>query len=342
MLSAIHSRTNSTFLSGSAVLLASPDPLLLANLQRILNSLGMCVEIVSTADRAIAAMQTMREQGILLLDVRLAGVSNGQLLAAVAGHEIRKRCAIALIADQVSDEWIARLREGVIDDIVPRNTDAAGWTTHLHSMQRGHELYCELENLRETTQLEVQHDRVTGVFNRDTMLTMLFRETDRVQRLRDALSTVLLELDDFAQLRQNFGSEATGNLLRDVAFRTSRMLRSYDLLGRSGPEAFLLALPGCSTINAMMLAERLRVEIFAEPFLITDSNGKKVEVPMTACYAVTSSRGRSPIVVLREAERTLVKAKLSGPDTLRCASESPLAAETAGPHLFPEVEMALW
>jgi diguanylate cyclase (GGDEF)-like protein len=209
-------------------------------------------------------------------------------------------------------------------------------------MQRGHGLYCELEHLRETSLLEVRHDPVTGIFNRDTMLTLLFRETDRVQRLRGALSTVMLELDDFARLRSDLGTHTADCLLHEVAIRLGRMLRSYDLLGRGGPESFLMALPGCSTINAMMLAERMRIEVFGEPFLITPNEGTETQIQLTTCAAVASSRGRSPIIVLRETEHTLAQAKLSGPNTLRCASESPLSAEITGPHLFPQAEMAVW
>jgi diguanylate cyclase (GGDEF)-like protein len=336
---------------GPTILLASPDPALAADLQRIFNSLGLRLETVSTGDSALSAMQAMRAPAIVLivlLDVRLPGVASGQLLATMDEYGVHRQCAIALIADQISDNQIsadslARLREGVIDDIVPRNTDASGWNTHLHSMQRGHTLYCELEQLRETTQLEVQHDRVTGVFNRETMLALLFRETDRVQRMRGALSLVLFDLDDFGHWNQELESDACDKLLRAVATRVGRALRSYDLLGRTGVDSLLLALPGCSTINAVMLAERLRVEVFGELFPVNDGHGEELHIRLSACFAITSSRGRSPVVVLREAENTLAQAKLAGPDTLRCTSDSPLAESSAGAaKLFSESAMALW
>src|SRR5579859_216552 len=253
---------------GPVVLLASADSLLTLDLQRILHAIGLRVETANDGESAIAAIGTMQQPGVVLLDLRLPGVASGRLLAAMHEYGVHKRCAIALIAEQVSDEWIARLREGAIDDIVPRNADAAAWKTHISTMQRGHALNCELEHLRETALMEIEHDRVTGVFNRETMLTILFRETDRVQRLRGALSVVLFDLDDFAHWNSDLGRETCDELLREVAVRSGRILRSYDMLGRVGKDEFLLALPGCSTINAMMLAERLRMEVFGEPFLV--------------------------------------------------------------------------
>jgi two-component system, cell cycle response regulator len=331
---------------GPAVLLATPDSVLMLDVQRTLIGLGLRMEAVSDAESAVAAMGAIKTEGIVLLDVRLPGVANGCLLATMHEHGVHKRCAIAVIADHVSDDWIARLRQGVIDDIVARTADASAWRTHISTMQRGHALYCELELLRETARVELEHDRVTGVFNREMMLTILFRETDRVQRLRSALTVVMFDVDDFGRWNNELGHNCCDMLLREMTTRTGRTLRSYDMLGRVGNDEFLLALPGCSTIDAMMLAERLRMDVFGEAFLVKNADGYPLQVRLTASFAIASSRGRSPVVVLREAEQTLAQCRLSGPDTMRCASEAQLPTEPEGgpgadgPKLFTKLETA--
>jgi two-component system cell cycle response regulator len=335
--------------SQATVLLASPDWVLIQDLLRILNALGFRVETVMDADSALAAIPSLDDAAIVLLDVRLIAVSNGRLLAGLHEpglHEpglhqsgLRRRFVVALIADEVSDEWIARLREGIVDDIVPRQADAASWSTHLSTMRRGHQLYCELEELREASVVEVQRDRLTGIFNRETMVTLLFRETDRVQRLRGALCLVLFDIDDFGHWNQELGQLACDAILREVSTRTGAILRSYDLLGRTGSNEFLLALPGCSTINAVMMAERMRMEVFGEPFILPSATAElPLQVRLTACFGITASHGRSPVVVLREAEQTLARSKQSGPDSILCASDSPLSAESSIglTQLFPE------
>ncbi|WP_263358070.1 GGDEF domain-containing protein [Acidicapsa ligni] len=314
------------------VLLASPDASLTFSVRAILESFGSQVIAVGDGDTLLAAIGTHRPQNfpsILLLDAQLPGIADGMLLAAVHDSGIHRQSALAVIVGQVvangraPEELIARLQEGVIDDIVPRNADAAGWSIHLSTMKRGHQLYCELEEMREAASIEVQHDRLTGLFNRETMLSILFRETDRVQRLHGALSLMLFDLDDFGHWNGEFGVDVCDQLLQQVAARTGRTLRSYDLLGRLGKDEFLLALPGCSTVNAVMLADRMRMEVFDE--LFTVGNGENaVQVQLTACFGITASGGRSPVVVLREAERALAQAKESGPDTIRCASEARL------------------
>lgn len=321
----------------SAVLLISPDSSLASELQQIFSSLGLHVETIANEEAALNLLTSLQDSRIVLLDARLAGVANGRLLAAMQESGAHKKHPIALIAEYISDEWIARLREGVIDDIVPRGSDAAVWSAHLSTMRRGHALYCELERLRETSLTEVQHDRITGTFNRAAMLTLLFRETDRVQRLRGSLCLVLFDIDDFSHWNRELGPDVCDELLREIAERTGKILRSYDLLGRTGRDEFLLALPGCSTVNAMMTAERLRIDVFGEPFEVKDSMDD-ARIRLTACYAVVASFGRSPVVVVREAERTLAWAKQSGPESIRCASESPVSDESSSglTTLFPE------
>jgi diguanylate cyclase (GGDEF)-like protein len=203
-------------------------------------------------------------------------------------------------------------------------------------MQRGHRLVYELEQLRAATQVDLQLDRLTGVFNRQAMLSILFRETDRVQRLQGTLSLVLLDIDDFSHWNLDLGREACNSLLKQVAERTSRVLRSYDIVGRTGSDEFLIALPGCSTVNAVLTAERLRIEVFAEPFTVKIAISGERQIQLSASYGVALSGGRSPVVVLREAEQAVAQARLRGPDTICCACNR--AFSSAPQPALPEIE----
>jgi PleD family two-component response regulator len=174
---------------------------------------GLRVQMATDAEAAIAAMPALEDSAVILLDVLLAGIADGRLLAAMQDSGVHRRCPIALIAKSVSDEWddwIARLREGAIDDIVPRRAHATAWRTRLSTMLRGRELLGERERMREASMQEAQHDRVTGMFNRGTMLTMLFRETDRVERLHGSLCLILFAIDDLAYWNHGLGRDAGG------------------------------------------------------------------------------------------------------------------------------------
>jgi diguanylate cyclase (GGDEF)-like protein len=277
-------------------LLASHEPALLAAIERVLLASGARVEIVLSANAALASMTAPRPPSLALLDVNLPGMETSQLLAAVRAEVSSKHLPIVLIAGSVTQEWSNRLAEGVIDDLIPPTAEPPYWQLRVDKVLRNRRCTRELETLREGALLNAQMDRLTGVYNRETILSMLFRETDRVQRMKSSLCMILFDIDDFGHWNSRLGADACDELLCQVVGRTTRLLRTYDLLGRPGMDEFLVALPGCNPSNAVMLAERLRIEVFCSPFHV---DGEAIR--LSACFGIATSQGRSPMVVLREA-----------------------------------------
>lgn len=295
-------------------LLATADAELIERAEPALAQLGR-VQTPATAEALLEAVAAL-PQAVIALDTRLPGIEIGQLLAAVRALPGGAVSPIVLFSDTVTDEWRERLREGVISDLVPISIGREFLAVRLGMVLAAQNRERELERLRERDATVAVTDPLTGVYNRSALLPLLFRETDRVQRMKTSLCLILMDIDDFGHWNVRLGTEACDDLLAQTAGRVRRMLRSYDLLGRIGKDEFLTALPGCSAVNAMTLAERIRQEVFATPF---DVSGKAIR--LSACFAVASSQGRSPVVVLRELEEGLTVAKQDGPETIRLAAE---------------------
>ena len=307
-------------------LLASPEPALLAAIEPLFLTAGARVEVVLSHMPRFAAMKAQPiHQTLALLDTNLPGMEMGQLLAGA--HAESMRFPIVLISDAVTQEWIDRLAEGVIDDLILRSAESAYWQLRLDMVLSRYRLAQELETLREVARRNAQLDRLTGVYNREAMLANLFRETDRVQRMSSSLCLLLFDIDDFGHWNSRLGVHACDELLCQVVERTTRLLRSYDIMGRPGQDEFLLALPGCTPVNAVMLAERLRLEVFSTPFHVVGE-----AIRLSASFGIASSQGHSPVVVLREAEQALRRAKEAGPESIQCFGNSPL--ETPAPVAF--------
>jgi two-component system, cell cycle response regulator len=303
--------------NGLTILLASPEPALLAAVEPVLLGMGARVEIVLTAQAALAAMTGECAPGLALLDAALPEIPMGQLLAAVRAEAGGRRFPIVLISDSVTDEWASGVAEGVIDDVILHDTPLAYLRLRLDLVMRKESVACELETLRNEAALDAQVDRLTGVYHREALLATLFRETDRAQRMKSSLCLVLLDIDDFGHWNSRLGGKACDELLVQVAARSGRLLRSYDVLGRPGMDEFLAVLPGCTMSNAVMLAERLRMDVFSAPFHVEGES-----IRLSACFGLAVSNGRSPVVVLREAEEALKRAKEAGPETIECFGES--------------------
>ncbi len=303
------------------LLLASPEPALLAAVEPLLSAGGECVEVVLSAQAALASMIAPHPPGLALLDESLPGMPIGQLVASARSQSARARFPIVLIADTVTEAWIDRLAEGAIDDLILRSAESSYWQLRIDLVLRNQRLAHELETLRDCSIRNAQLDRLTGVYNREALLATLFRETDRAQRMNDSVAMVLFDIDDFGHWNSRLGVDACDEILCQVASRTGSLLRSYDVLGRPGMDEFLVALPCCTPVNALAMAERLRVEVFSSPFHVSGE-----AIRLSACFGIAASRGRSPVVVLREAEKALEWAKAAGPESIQCFGSSPRPA----------------
>jgi CheY-like chemotaxis protein len=86
---------------------------------------GARVDVVLSAEAARASVASGNPLGLLLLDASLPGMPIGQLLAAAQAEGDGPRFPIVLVADAVTQEWIDRLADGAVDDLILRSAELA-------------------------------------------------------------------------------------------------------------------------------------------------------------------------------------------------------------------------
>ena len=155
------------------------------------------------------------------------------------------------------------------------------------------------------------------LLSRDELIGTLFRETDRAQRMKTPLALILCGIADWPKWRSELGSAALASAQDEIAKRITRILRCYDSVGQIADGEAVLVLPGCNRINAETMAKRLDAVVFALPLTIS---GRQIQ--FSACFGVVSSGGRSPLVILRDAERTLRAAMTRGRANARGMDEN--------------------
>jgi diguanylate cyclase (GGDEF)-like protein/hemerythrin-like metal-binding protein len=122
------------------------------------------------------------------------------------------------------------------------------------------------EKDKKAEELEQQaiHDKLTGVFNRQSLDSTLKAEMDRQNRYRNALSLIMLDVDLFKSINDNFGHDEGDRILVEIANRVYSSIRECDLLFRWGGEEFLILAPNTDKAGAAKIAEKLREEISGE------------------------------------------------------------------------------
>ena len=118
------------------------------------------------------------------------------------------------------------------------------------------------------TEARATHDRLTGVPNRETLLTTLVAEIERATRHHKPLSVAFIDIDRFKPINDTYGHNSGDAVLRQVADIVGDNIRGSDLFGRYGGEEFMLILPETGVDDAVTLAEQLRGLVMAEKLRI--------------------------------------------------------------------------
>ena len=301
----------SAFGASRRVLVASGDPVITHALEPMLTLWNYSPQLVADGFEALRILTGDEAPEIALLDSSLPQIGGIELAAEArvkaASGAPKHTCWTMLLCSEVNAETIAGAADAGIDDLLLKPVQPTDLRIRLGVAERVQALKAQLDAQQNAVRFHASHDNLTGLWNRDSLLRMLFPETDRVQRLKTPLALMLLDLDHFSRVNQSYGYEAGDKILQELANRFRRYLRSYDLIGRCGEDEFLAALPGCTTDEALMLASRLKKNILHKPFAI----GREL-LSITASIGIADSKGRSPLVVLREAEQALAQAKLAG------------------------------
>lgn len=179
-----------------------------------------------------------------------------------------------------------------------------------------------VEQQRAEAQAELKRmattDELTGVANRRTFLQQCRAQIDHFERYQQAVTLILIDLDHFKKVNDNFGHGAGDVVLQTFTERTLAQLREVDLLGRLGGEEFAVLLPHTSESEALVVADRIRKALAAAPVQVdTDA----IVVTMSAGLAEYSQADTSPDKWIARADEALYEAKAAGRNTVVVAPQ---------------------
>lgn len=153
-------------------------------------------------------------------------------------------------------------------------------------------------------------DRLTGVYNRQALLSELFVEVERASRYDRPLCVAFVDIDHFKVVNDSYGHESGDTVLRGVAQVLSANLRASDLIGRYGGEEFMLILTETNVEEGAVLAEKLRTLVERERFSVEGNPELSVTISIGIVGGVGQQLRMETLV--RDADAAMYSAKSLG------------------------------
>ena len=156
---------------------------------------------------------------------------------------------------------------------------------------------------------ERRTDSLTGLINHRAITEMVDSELDRAIRQEQALSVVMVDIDNFKTINDTHGHPSGDRVIRRLSTLLNTRLRKYDGVGRYGGEEFMVVLPATSIDAAARLIDRLRAQ-FAE-LAITTEAGDTIHCHFSAGVAAYPEH-ITPQELINAADGALYRAKQAG------------------------------
>ena len=160
-------------------------------------------------------------------------------------------------------------------------------------------------------------DPLTGLSNRRNLLMLAQHEIARSRRSGEPIALIIVDIDNFKQINDQYGHEAGDQVIAHVAAQLSQYCREQDVAARWGGEEFLILLPATDVDEAMIVAERIRQS--ATSFAAERGSGRR---GYTLSLGVTTLSADEPLNdAIARADRALYQSKTQGRDRVTLGEE---------------------
>lgn len=152
-------------------------------------------------------------------------------------------------------------------------------------------------------------DEGTGLYNRRHFFELAQRELERVRRYGGSLSAIMVDIDDFKRVNDEYGHVIGDQVLRQVARRMDEKIRETDVLARYGGDEFAILLPETDLLAAHRLAERLRHWTDSNPI---PSDHGPIRISISVGVATVDEEGPDLESLLDRADQDMYASKRAG------------------------------
>lgn len=263
---------------------------------------GSDVEMVNVQSMAGATERLASEKfDIVLLDLHLPDASGLEGIDAI--QAIDKEIPIVVLSGQDDEEFAVNiLNKGAQDYLVK-------WEGQGRTILRSIRYAIERKRSELRLNYMAQFDALTGIPNRQYFNDQLTRATARARRDGRKVTLLFLDLDEFQVVNDTLGHDAGDRLLKEVASRIQRSVRTGDVIARLGGDEFAVLLEGLSgPLEVEAMANGL-LQLVSQPYHIAD---RQLDITTSIGITMYPNDSADTQMLLKNADIAMYQAKENG------------------------------
>lgn len=209
------------------------------------------IKVATTGERCLELARAESAPDLILLDIEMPGMDGYEVSKRLKGDACTAAIPIIFVTAQDNEADEERgLLMGAVDYItkpVCPAIVAARVCTHV-TLKRQRDKLAEM----------ALHDQLTGLYNRHYLLEVANQKLARAERDQHAMSLLMIDIDHFKAVNDNFGHPMGDAVIQAVAQLLKEQSRKEDVAARFGGEEFVMLLDHCDVAAAEINAEKMR------------------------------------------------------------------------------------
>jgi diguanylate cyclase (GGDEF)-like protein len=176
----------------------------------------------------------------------------------------------------------------------------------------------ELTHANEVVHKMAHTDALTGAFNRRHFEVEIKREVIRAQRYNHPVSLMLIDIDSFKAINDQYGHDAGDTVLKALSVAVQKELRESDLVIRYGGEEFVVLLLDTALSGAQGVAERIRNSL-SQCEVSWDAGKAPIHFTVSIGVAQLNTQTYDSVALFKAADSAMYVAKQNGRNQVRVA-----------------------
>ena len=219
---------------------------------------------------------------------------------------------ILLLANPEEDAMLIRAIDMGVNDYIVRPIDQSELMARVRTQIKRSRYNDSLrDSVQQTMEMAIK-DGLTGLNNRRYFDGHFSSAFEKAQSSGQPLSLLIVDIDHFKQVNDVHGHDAGDDVLRQFAGRIGKNVRNLDMACRYGGEEFVLLMPDTDIQLATVVAERMRREIAAHPFVIHGGTKQITVTVSVGASCMDGSDDDTREAMLKRADEALYLAKRNG------------------------------